>query len=302
MNTEQQKLDFKDVTTGDKELISSYTMPSSRRNCDLSFSNICSWRFLYDTKFTVADGFLLIKIWIEGKPVYMMPVGIGDLSKVIRRLELDAKQEGEKLRLLGVCENQTEELEHYFNGRFLLTANRDYFDYIYLRTDLATLAGKKLQSKRNHVNKFRRLYPDYEYAPLTKELIPECIQLEIEWCQVHNCEQEEGTGTERRAIWYALEHFEALGLSGGLLRVNGQIVAFTFGMPINHNTFGVHVEKADTRIEGAYAMINQEFAMHIPEQYIYVNREEDLGVEGLRRAKLSYQPDTLLEKFEAQLL
>lgn len=100
---------------------------------------------------------------------------------------------------------------------------------------------------------------------------------------MNNCDQQEGTGNERRALIYALHNFEALGLTGGILHVNGKIVAFTFGMPINHETFGVHVEKADTSIDGAYAMINYEFANRIPEQYIYINREEDLGIEGLRK-------------------
>ena len=125
--------------------------------------------------------------------------------------------------------------------------------------------------------------------------------LEAEWCKVNNCDQQEGTGNERRALVYALHNFEVLGLTGGILRVNGKIVAFTFGMPINHETFGVHVEKADTTIDGAYAMINYEFANRIPEQYIYINREEDLGIEGLRKAKLSYQPVTILEKYMACL-
>jgi hypothetical protein len=106
---------------------------------------------------------------------------------------------------------------------------------------------------------------------------------------------------ERKALTYALRHFEELGLQGGMLRVEGKIVAFTYGMPINYDTFGVHVEKADTTFDGSYAMINYEFANHIPEQYIYLNREEDLGIEGLRKAKLSYHPVLRLEKFMAHL-
>ncbi len=212
---------FKDVTLADRDTITSFTMKSDRRNCDLSFSNLCSWRFLYDTQFAVVDNL--------------------------------------------------------------------------------TLKGKKFQAKRNHINRFRNTYPDYEYTPITPDRIQECLDLEAEWCKVNHCDQQEGTGNERRALIYALHNFEALGLTGGILHVNGKIVAFTFGMPINHETFGVHVEKADTSIEGAYAMINYEFANRIPEQYIYINREEDLGLEGLRKAKLSYQPVTILEKYMACL-
>lgn len=185
-------------------------------------------------------------------------------------------------------------------GKFQFTADRDYADYLYLRTDLATLAGKKFQSKRNHVNKFKRTY-NYEYTPITPDRIQECLDLEAEWCKANNCDQHEGTGNERRALVYALHNFEELGLTGGILHVDGKIAAFTFGMPINQDTFGVHVEKADTSINGAYAMINYEFANHIPEQYVYLNREEDLGIEGLRKAKLSYQPAIIMEKYVACL-
>lgn len=293
-------ISFKDIELTDKEVITSYTQNSPRRNCDLSFSNLCSWRFLYDTQFAVQDGFLILKFWAGDKLVYMMPVGNGDLKKVLEDMIEDAGQEGERFCMLGVCAGMRADLEAIMPGKFHFEADRDYADYLYLRTDLSTLAGKKFQAKRNHLNKFRRTY-NYEYVPLTPNRIRECLDLEAEWCKANNCDQHEGTGNERRALIYALHNFEALGLTGGILHVDGKIVAFTFGMPINQDTFGVHVEKADTSIDGAYAMINYEFANHIPEQYIYVNREEDLGIEGLRKAKLSYQPTIILEKYMACL-
>lgn len=297
-------IDFKDITLQDKDTITGYTMNSCRRNCDLSFSNLCSWRFLYHTKFTIVDNFLVFKFWAGEKLAYMMPVGQGgqeDLKRVLEALIEDARQEEQPFCMLGVCSCMREELEDIMPEQFTFTADRDYADYIYLRTDLATLKGKKFQAKRNHINKFRNTYGNYEYAPITPDRIQECLDLEAEWCKANNCDQQEGTGNERRALIYALHNFEALGLTGGILHVDGKIVAFTFGMPINKETFGVHVEKADTNIDGAYAMINYEFANHIPEQYIYVNREEDLGIEGLRKAKLSYQPVTILEKYMACL-
>ncbi len=293
-------ISFKDIELKDKDLITSYTMKSPRRNCDLSFSNLCSWRFLYNTQYAILDGFLILKFWAEDKLVYMMPIGNGDLKKVLDAMIEDSKYEKEQFCMLGVCSGMCEELKEIMPDRFHFEADRDYTDYLYLRTDLATLAGKKFQSKRNHVNKFRKTY-NYEYVPLTPDRIPECMELEAEWCKMNNCNQHEGTGNERRALIYALQNFDALGLTGGILHVDGKIAAFTFGMPINEDTFGVHVEKADTRIDGAYAMINYEFANHIPEQYTYLNREEDLGIEGLRKAKLSYQPAILLEKYMAFL-
>lgn len=292
---------FKDITLADKDTITSFTLKSDRRNCDLSFSNLCSWRFLYDTQFAVVNNFLVFKFWAGEQLAYMMPVGSGDLKAMLHELIEDAARERQPFCMLGVCSSMCAVLEEIMPGQFIFTEDRDYADYIYLRTDLATLKGKKFQPKRNHINRFRNTYPDYEYAPITPDSIRECLDLEAEWCKVNNCDQQEGTGNERRALIYALHHFEALGLTGGLLRANGKIVAFTFGMPINHETFGVHVEKADTTVDGAYAMINYEFANHIPEQFIYINREEDLGIEGLRKAKLSYQPVTILEKYMACL-
>lgn len=285
---------FRDITIQDKDTITAYTMNSCRRNCDLSFSNLCSWRFLYHTKFAIINNFLVFKFWAGDELAYMMPVGEGNLEETLNELIEDARQEGEPFCMLGVCSCMREDLEAIMPDQFGFTVDRDYADYIYLRSDLATLKGKKFQSKRNHINKFRNTYPDYKYSPITKDRIQECLELEAKWCKANDCDQQEGTGNERRALIYALNHFEELGLTGGILHVNGQIVAFTFGMPINKETFGVHVEKADTSIDGAYAMINYEFANHIPEQYIYINREEDLGIEGLRKAKLSYHPETIL--------
>lgn len=294
-------IEFKDITLQDKNTITAYTMNSCRRNCDLSFSNLCSWRFLYDTKFAIVDNFLVFKFWAGGELAYMMPVGSGNPEKAVKALIEDARQEGQPFCMLGVCSCMREDLENIAPGQFTFTADRDYADYIYLRSDLATLKGKKFQPKRNHINKFRNTYPNHEYTPITPDRVQECLDLEAEWCKVNHCDQQEGTGNERRALIYALHHFEELGLTGGILRVDGKIVAFTFGMPINKETFGVHVEKADTRIDGAYAMINYEFANRVPEQYLYLNREEDLGLEGLRKAKLSYQPETILEKYMACL-
>ena len=291
---------FRDITIQDKDTITAYTMNSCRRNCDLSFSNLCSWRFLYHTKFAIINNFLVFKFWAGDELAYMMPVGEGNLEEVLNELIEDARQEGEPFCMLGVCSCMREDLEAIMPGQFGFTVDRDYADYIYLRSDLATLKGKKFQSKRNHVNKFKRTY-NYEYTPITPDRIQECLDLEAEWCKANNCDQHEGTGNERRALVYALHNFEELGLTGGILHVDGKIAAFTFGMPINQDTFGVHVEKADTSIDGAYAMINYEFANHIPEQYVYLNREEDLGIVGLRKAKLSYQPAIILEKYVACL-
>ena len=231
----------------------------------------------------------------------MMPIGEGDLKPVLEKIIENARELGEPFMMLGVCVGTKDEIERIMPDKFNFVSNRDYADYIYLRSDLATLKGKKYQPKRNHINKFLRNYPDYEYKPITPELVSECLALEAEWCKANNCHEQEALAAERQSLTYALNHFEQLGLTGGVLHVSGKIAAFTFGMPINNQTFDVCIEKANTEIEGAYTMINYEFVNHIPEQYIYINREEDLGIEGLRKAKMSYHPEILLEKCMATL-
>lgn len=312
------KIPFQPITLEYKEVITSFTMPSDYRNCDFSFANMCSWRFLYDSEFAVVDGFLLIRFWIEDKSrvAYMMPVGPSDpsrgipetpapaidgdgLRRALELLEEDSLEQGHPLCMLGITPDAKEALEQALPGSFFYIPERDYFDYVYLRENLALLKGKKYQSKRNHINNFKKQYA-YEYIPITPDIVPQCLMLECKWYKSnHTDEDEEELSDERRSLTYALHHFDALGLIGGAIRVDGQIIAFSFGAPINHNTFGVHVEKADVHYDGAYTVINQEFALHLPERYLYVNREEDLGIEGLRRAKLSYNPTILLEKAAA---
>lgn len=294
-------INFKEITLQDKEIITSFTMKSERRNCDLSFSNLCSWQFLYNTQYAVIGNYLAFKFYVNGELAYMMPVGQGECCNILELLKDDAAKENQPFRMLGICNNMKEKIESIVPGMFEFTSDRNSFDYIYLRTDLAELKGKKYQSKRNHVNKFNKTYENYEYLPITPELISECLKMEDEWCRANNCDEQNGLDKEWKSINFALNHFNEIGLIGGVLRVNGKIAAFTYGMPINQTTFGIHVEKADTLIDGAYTVINQEFARHIPEQYIYLNREEDLGLEGLRKAKLSYQPALLLEKSIATL-
>ena len=230
---------------------------------------------------------------------YMFPVGNGDLRQAVEALEKDSYEmmgEGHPLLILGVTSEARKKLEELFPNEFAYVTERDYFDYIYLREDLQTLKGKKWQAKRNHINKFKKQY-EYTYIPITPEIVPQCMELERRWVRANeNGENTDELSNEHRSMTFAMHHFKELGLLGGAIMVEGEIVAFTYGSPINYQTFGVHVEKADTNYEGIFSLINQEFALHIPEQYVYINREEDLGIPGLRQSKLSYNPVILLEK------
>lgn len=295
-------IDFKEITLEAKEEIQRFTLTGEERNCDLSVANLCSWSFLYHTHYAVKDGFLLLRFLINDAPVYMMPVGKGNFCPLLDALAEDALRLGSPFRLMGISEEGKEMIERERPECFSFTEERDFFDYIYLRSDLSTLTGKKYQPKRNHLNRFRHANPDYEYRELTPGLVPECLKLEESWCRANGCSEERALADERRSMTYALTHLEELGVTGGVLHADGRIVAFTYGAPINHNTWDVCVEKADTEVEGSYAMINYEYANRIAESYIYINREEDLGLEGLRKAKLSYQPHLLLKKYTAVII
>ncbi len=306
---------FKDVTVEDKDLIQSFTLWGERQNCDLSFANMISWRFLYNTQFAVVEDYLVFRFYAGRHLAYMLPIPrpkpMEDGSykvnpsdecsvNVIKAIREDSIAMGHPFLMLGVCNYMRDIFETYFPDDFEIKTDRNYCDYIYTREKLINLSGKKLQSKRNHINKFKSLYPQYEYRELTPEMVPQCLELERQWRQTSKdddaAEPDEDLSEELRSMTRAFNRWDKLGLIGGTIFVDGKMVAFTFGCPINQSTFDVCVEKADVNYEGAFTIINQEFVKHLPEQYFYINREEDLGDEGLRKAKLSYKPDILLEK------
>ncbi len=290
-------LTFRPIDVTDRELITSFTIPSNYQNCDYSFSNMCSWQFLYRSEYTIVNDSLVIRFYIQNdRPAYMFPLGKGSLSETLDIMEADSLALGHPLLMLGISPEAQKDLEAVLPGQFHYVSERDYFDYIYLRDDLVNLKGKKFQSKRNHINRFKNKY-DFRLIPISKEIIPQCLELERKWVHANQTSEDmEELSNEYRSMRFALENYGELGLIGAALIVDCEIIAFTFGSPINKNTFGVHVEKADINYEGVFSVINNEFVSKIPEKYIYINREEDLGIPGLRKAKLSYNPHILLEK------
>ena len=292
---------FRPITAADADLLRSFTMESKCMNCDMNVANLCSWQFLYHTEFAVVEGFLLLRFVADGHVTYMKPIGKGDLHHVLELLMADARRLGDTLRMTCVCPCAQGMMDESMPGSFTYSVDRAKADYLYLREKLVALSGKKLQPKRNHISKFKRTYPNYEYRPLTADLVSECIRLSEEWCHANDCREQRAMQAEQQMIRYALNHLEALQIVGGTLFVEDKMVAFTFGARINAEAFDVCVEKADTRFEGAYAMINNEFVSRLPEDIVYINREEDLGLEGLRKAKLSYYPELILDKMTATL-
>ena len=167
---------------------------------------------------------------------------------------------------------------------------------------LVLLPGRKLHAKRNHINFFIE-NNDWTFEPITRENLGECRKMNEEWYREKGQSCNAGLANERRAVDKCFENYSELGLEGGLLRASGRIVAYTIGEPLNSDTYVIHVEKAFSSIRGAYQMINREFASYIRDNHphiIYVNREDDMGDKGLRRAKLSYYPDRMIEKYTAR--
>ena len=289
-------IEFKPVTPRDKELLTSYFFPGERRDANLSIVNLCSWQFLTCSSFAVVDGLPVLRFCFDSaRTVYTIPGGGVRAEEVVRQLARQAVEEGLPLYFYGIVPELRELLDKVFPEVFEYKENRDHFDYLYLRKDLAELKGKDYQTKRNHVNKFKKRY-DFRFIPLTAEMVPDCLRLYDEWGGERRCGEDEGLKQERQALTYALERFRELDVTGGSLWVEGRMVAFTFGAPVNYDTFCVHAEKALGEFEGAYNAINQEFAQYLPEKFVYLNREEDLGLPGLRKAKMSYRPVRLLEK------
>ena len=287
---------FHPLTLSDREAMQAVTLPSGRRNCNYTFANLVGWKFWFSTEVCVMDSAVVLRYTFDGQRAYMVCT-----SEVLSRELIEALLDDSHgdLTLIGLEDSQVEQLS-MLNGQWSITTEpvRNQYDYIYRRTDLATLHGRHLDAKRNHINRFRAEHPDFEYRPLTPELFDECRRLTEIWReekkQNANDNKFEIIDAEHRVMETIFSNWDALGMIGGSIFVDGRMVAFTYGAAVTTDTFDVCVEKADRHVEGAFAIINQQFAEHLPEQYIYLNREEDMGIPGLRQAKLSYHPEILL--------
>ncbi len=293
-------IEFRPVRLEDRATIERFTMSSDITNCDLSFANMFCWQEVYHSAWAIVDGFLVIRFHIDGgdRLGYMQPVGEGDCARIIPALREDAHAHGQRLRIIGLTDRGREMIRQMHIGQFAFESDRALEDYVYAADDLRNLPGRRYQPKRNHINRFMAEYPDYRYEELTPDRFDECMQLEREWRRNHEGHTSE-LCAEQRAMQRAFAHFAELGMTGGCIYVGERMVAFTYGSAVNDHTFDTHVEKADTDYDGAFTVINCLFARHLPERFTLINREEDLGIEGLRRAKLSYHPAVIQHKFTA---
>jgi hypothetical protein len=288
---------FHHLSLSDREAMQAVTLPSGRRNCNYTFANLVGWQFWYCTEVCVLENAVVLRYTFEGQRAYMVCTSEELSLELLEALFDDSNGD---LTLIGLEDSQVAQLQTSFSGRLRHLAcprisvepDRDQYDYIYRRTDLATLHGRHLDAKRNHIHRFRAEHPDFEYCPLTPEFFDECRRLTEIWQEEKNAS--DTIDVEKQVMETIFSNWDALGMIGGSIFVDGRMVAFTYGSAVTTDTLDVCVEKADRHVEGAFAIINQQFAEHLPEQYIYLNREEDMGIPGLRQAKLSYHPEILL--------
>ena len=293
-------LALREITLQDKAWMQPIYEKSAFRSEEYNFTFTYMWREILSFKAAQLDGFLVQKS-DNSRPAYLYPAGGGNVKPIIEAMIRDAGDCGHGFTFYTILAEQCKLLEVLFPGRFDFTPLPTYDDYIYDAKSLITLRGKKLHAKRNHINRFKALYPDWRYEPITPLNMPEVIAMSEEWCRVNACHASKSLRHESHALRHALNDFFGLGLDGGLIRVNGRIAAYSMGDRLTHDTYLVHVEKAFTDIHGAYAVINQQFSEHCAADYLFINREDDSGDEGLRKAKLSYYPAMRTEKYKAKL-
>lgn len=289
-------LELKEVELEDRGIIQQYLAQERFFISDVSFVNLFLWRKARKIAYAVVCDCLLIQTTYAGEnPFYFFPIGAGDKKRVVELLlEQDSALEFHSLELVWV-----EFLREHFAGVFDFELNRDRSDYVYDVQELISLSGRKYHKKKNHLNKFLQTYPQFVFERISVENSAEVLGVWGEWFGMIEAPSV-GLVNENLGIVEVLGAWGELLIEGGLVRVDGRIVAFSFGEVMSSEMAVIHIEKADSSVAGAYQIINQQLLANVFSHVKYANREEDLGIEGLRRAKMSYNPVFLVEKYEAR--
>ena len=296
-------IDFQPIRPEDLEKYSPFLHSGKSRGCEYSFANLFLWG---RQKAAVVDGQMVLFSQFNRKTVYPYPAGAGEKKPILEAIIRDAQERGIPCRITGLDSDDIAEMEEMFPEQFSYHCDRDSYDYVYAIDDLADLKGRKYQRKRNHYNRFRESHPDYTIEPITQENIPQVRQMLEDWYAQRKQTDPNGDYLmEQSAIYRALRHYDQLGLEGIVLMYEDRILAMTIGSRLAPNTYDIHFEKACAEADTAYTVINCEFARFLRARHPeiqFLNREDDLGIEGLRKAKLSYYPHHLVEKCWACLL
>ena len=295
-------VELKPLVLTDKAWVDELVMAENSRSADFNFGNIYIWDKRYKQLIARLGQRMLIKLRYEGKPAFAFPIGAGELAPAIEALREFAAFKGYPLSIRGITASHREALEALYPGRFTYTEDQDCADYIYDIQKLATYSGKALHSKKNHCNRFEA-ENDWRFVPLTRALIPACMDMLTVWAEDNAHRLDGSIVHEHDAIVRAFAAFEQLGLEGGVLYAGEKIVGFTLGEMAGRDTFDVHFEKAVADMNGAYPMVCRELSrmvMAAHPEVRYINREDDMGLESLRRSKLSYKPELILQKYTAR--
>ena len=300
--------ELNEITIDKKELFERYLKRRISISSEFSFTNLFMWRKSYDIRYTIINDMLcILPKHADGPRSATFPIGfIGedgkalDIKPVINELLSFFDDIGEAPLFRLYDDRTVKALTDAFPDRFIITEDRNSFDYVYRVDELIALSGKKFHSKKNHINKFKKLYPNFEYCKMTPDFAGECLALFDSWSNNKDYGQD-GYSEEREAICELLNNWDVLGVIGGCLRVDGEMVAFSLGEELSNDTVVIHLEHANTDYEGCFAMMNQQFLEHEWQNYTYVNREEDMGIPGLRKAKESYKPTLMIKKYVASL-
>lgn len=287
------------VTLADKSWIDPLVWAEGSSSADFNFGNIYLWDESFHQQVGRLEDRVIVMPRYGKQPFFAWPVGAGELAPVIRQMREYAAGQGFPFTLRGVTAEHLPLVDALFPGGYTLESKRDLWDYLYSAEKLDTLSGKHLHGKRNHINRFEA-ENDWAFAPMTAADFPECRRLLDQWLAGNGEDLDHGARDEYAAISRAFRDYDALGLEGGVLRSSGRLIAFTMGEPVCEHTFVVHFEKAYADINGAYTMVNREFVRLIRQKHPavqWINREDDMGLDSLRKAKQSYHPDRMVEKY-----
>jgi len=291
--------ELKEIDINCKGLFDYYLTLFEPTVSDLTFTNLFMWRYYYRFKYIIYDNYLNILAFpAKDEPYALVPIGEKDekkMKKAIMNLIEIMKENGIKPLFRKVGDEYIKFFSDVADDQSIIF-DRGNSDYLYRTEDLINLPGKKYHAKRNHISKFNKLYKS-EYEPINSSNISECYSIMEMWCRYRNCECSYGEYCEKHANMELLNNYEKLGCKGALIKVDGVYQAFTVGEMLNRDTAVIHIEKANFEIHGLYAVINQRFCMEQWKDTLYINREQDLDQEGLRKAKLSYHPIKLVEKY-----
>lgn len=294
-------LTFEPVSISHKPLFLSYAEQTDDRVTEQSFAALYAWAPKYKTEICHSGGFLFTRS-MAPRMAFWMPMGRGDLAGALRGMEETARAQAMPFMLRGLTRDMRRRVEEAAPHRYVFTENPEQYDYLYARRDLEELAGKKYHAKRNFITRFENEYAGrWRYEDITKENLGDVWVFQDKWCRKNDCASNLTLQEESTAIALFLYNLDALGAMGGLLRLDGSVVAFTVGSPIGRDTVDINIEKADYDVVGSYPMINWAFVRNRCSSYAFVNREEDMGLPGLRKAKLSYHPREIIVKYTASL-